>query len=150
MQEAEIEVQRHKARAEAAEKERDLHAEVAKRQEDNLKHRREEVNEHLQQLERQQQEMSSLLSDVKKQSEAVKEHRLRANELEKTLASLRSEVLMRPFRRDNWDGEVTGNGYLEAVRVPSVFSRLVSQVVAVQTTWSGRPFFGSGVSLWIL
>ena len=98
MQEAEIEVQRHKARAEAAEKERDLHAEVAKRQEDNLKHRREEVNEHLQQLERQQQEMSSLLSDVKKQSEAVKEHRLRANELEKTLASLRSEVPPAPIR----------------------------------------------------
>lgn len=91
-------------------------------------------------------------------------------------------------RRDNWDGEVTGNGYLEAgvwwlkiqgnkekhvpqiqslfdvdiyvykcideiakfegvqipfhsVKVPSVFSRLVSQVVALQTTWSGRPFF---------
>ena len=28
-----------------------------------------------------------------------------------------------------------------SVKVPSVFSRLVSQVVAVQTTWSGRPFF---------
>ena len=28
-----------------------------------------------------------------------------------------------------------------SVKVPSVFSHLVSQVVAVQTTWSGRPFF---------
>lgn len=91
-QQAELEVQRQRLRAEAAERERDLHAEVAKRHEDSLKKRREEVNEQLQQLEKQQQEMSSLVGDVKQQSEVwgrapsncfgqtLQQQRARANE----------------------------------------------------------------------
>lgn len=110
MQEAEIEVQRQKVRAEAAEKERDLHAEVAKRHEDNLKHRREEVNDHLQQLEKQQQEMSSLLSDVKKQSEVLREHTARASELERQLAALRGEEVAVPAPAVAASEEASGAG----------------------------------------
>jgi len=91
MAEAELEAARYKLLAEGAEKDRVLQEEAAKRQEERLKNKREEVNEHLGRLERQQQEMSSLRGDVKKQQEALQQHREESQKLQRELALLKGE-----------------------------------------------------------
>jgi len=83
-----FEIDRHKSRADGAERERDLHMEAAKRHEDNLKRKHEEVSEHLGRIERQTREADDLRSQLRRREDEVAELRRKVLELGGSAAAL--------------------------------------------------------------
>jgi len=81
----ERDAERHKSRAEQAERERDMHMDSARRHEDDLRRKRDEVNDHLTRIERQSREMQQLRDDIKRKEDEMRRHKDRVAELERGL-----------------------------------------------------------------
>lgn len=77
-----LDSERHKSRADNAERERDFHMEASKRHEEHLQRKHQEVGEHLGRLEQQGREAQMLREEVRRNEDEVRRHQDRIRELE--------------------------------------------------------------------
>lgn len=74
-QNIQLEVDRHRSRAEGAERERDMHMEASRRHEDTIKRTQQEVTDHLNRIDQHQREMHQLREELHQKEEELRRHK---------------------------------------------------------------------------
>lgn len=85
VQRLQLELESHQSRADSAVRERDLHLEAGRQQQENLRRKTEQLGEHVTHLDMQARELASLREALGRSEEEARRHAARAMELEHQL-----------------------------------------------------------------